>query len=193
MTDDSQGPDDLGYPDEKSLVQAARNGDGPAISRLFELLRGDLSTFLRRGTGEAVRRHGSLEDLTQEVWMRALGALEHLREDAEVADMRALVFKHARWTILGAAERARAFQGESVGPTNESGGQEQPAASTGPVTREDSMGWLKARIDSLGPEMAKVIHLRLEGLEFDEIAARIGISEAAARKRFERGTKSLTS
>jgi len=157
------------------------------------MVQADLTRNLERQAGGALRRHGYLDHHAQEVWLRVLGALGHLRAGADLEDLRAVLYQHARWAVLRAAERARDFQGESaLGPPGSRDPAPQGESSlTGPVTREDSVAWLRERIDALGPELAEVIHLRLEGVEFAEIAARLGISEGAARKRFERGTKRL--
>jgi len=78
------------------------------------MVQADLTRNLERQAGGALRRHGSLDDLAQEVWLRVLGALGHLRAGADLEDLRAVLYQHARWAVLRAAERARDFQGESA-------------------------------------------------------------------------------
>lgn len=86
---------------------------------------------------------------------------------------------------------ARRLAGESAagdGATAAIGG----TRATGPVTRRDQVEWLRALVERLPDRYARVVRLRLDGLGYADIAARLGVGEAAVRQRFSRVLRLLT-
>lgn len=190
-----QGSRELARAGQRILAQA-RGGSAQAQERLVRLFTPAVAAYVRRRTGARLARFVSEEDLVQEVLVRAIRALEHLREGADLGDFRRLLFLHARWVLQRRGREAGDFAGETLhgraplvdGPLE---GAVREPESTGPVTRLDRARWLHTLVRRLDPLYADALRPYLEGASFAEIAARLGIEEEAARKRVVRGTVML--
>jgi RNA polymerase sigma-70 factor (ECF subfamily) len=153
-----------------------------------------LRLLLAHQAGRAVRARVELEDLVQEVLLRAWTAREAL--PAEAAALRRFLARLARNVVVDAARALRAAKrdGGAVQRLERSAWSSarlEPAARTaGPATRavrgEDAARMLAA-FEALAPEHRRVIGLRqLEGLSARETARRMGRSEAAVHSLFRR-------
>lgn len=157
---------------------------------------GRLRLLLAHLAGRAVRSRVELDDLLQEVYLRALAHPERLPEEEEgdVA-LRRYLTRIARHTVIDVARAIRAAK--------RSGGEERlertawsrvgldPAAQTaGPATRVvagESLGRLLSRFEALSAEHRRVIGLRqFEGLSARDTARRMGRSETAIHSLYRR-------
>ncbi len=146
--------------------------------------------------GRAVRSRVELDDLLQEIYLRALAHPERLpsEEEGDAALGRYLT-RIARHTVIDVARAIRAAK--------RSGGEEQldrsdwshagldlAAQTAGPATRvvaDESRHRLLARFEALSAEHRRVIGLRqFEGLSARDTARRMGRSETAVHSLYRR-------
>ena len=177
--------------DPDPTIRAARRGASEAQDRLIEACRQDLERFLQKQMGPRLGRHYSLSDLGQETFLRAFRGIDRLRDDASLSDFRRYLYRHARWVAVELGRKAQDMFGESNAEDDRGPPRDVEASPTGEVTHRDDVAWLEARIDRLDPRYADVVRLRLKDLSFAEVADRLGIHEATARKRYLRAAAQL--
>ena len=176
-----------------NLIVSARTGDRSAREELHRQFSKSLARFLRSQVGKKLERTVSISDLSQESFLRSFDAIEHLPEDASRGDFEAMLFRNARWVVGSHARKHDRFAGESADDQEGLGAGAQRGAdrSAGSITRQDELRWFGEQIERLKPDQALVLRLRQQGLEFDEIASRLDLSEHAVRKRFLRAAVEL--
>lgn len=160
---------------------------------------GRLRLLLLHLAGPSVRSRVEVEDLLQEVYLRALVDPDRLPgpSDGENELFRYLrkIARHAVIDVVRAARAAKRDGREE--PLKRSdwsrGGPGQsriPARSPGPATRlvgEETAEQLARAYDRLTPEHRRILGLRkFEGLSAAEAGARMGRSEKAAHSLFRR-------
>ena len=181
----------------EQLISQARGGSSAAQNALVRHFEPIVAHYLRQCVGPRLARYLAIEDLTQEVLVRGVNGLNHLRTHAQLGDLQALLFRHAQWVVAQRGREAGGFVGETAHgrvPTEEpaeSLGGAGELSSTGPVTREDRANWIRSLLARLDKKYASALELYLEGRSYPEIAAALSIEEAAARKRVLRGAKLL--
>jgi RNA polymerase sigma factor (sigma-70 family) len=177
----------------KAVIAASRAGDAAAADELVERLAPDLFRWLERYMGPQLKRFLSVTDIAQESLTRILGPLDHMRPDGDLDDVRGLLFQNARWIILSRGNEARRFCGESAVGEACSPDQIAPEAdrSTNTVTLEDELRWMSELIVEMDGDLANVLHGRLDGVGFPELAERLELTESAVRKRFQRALEEL--
>lgn len=175
---------------EVDLLPAAQRGSTGAQDELVRRFTPMLERYLRGEVGKKLGRAVSVSDLCQETFVQSLRALDRLAPTASLDDFQAHLLRHAQWILGKQARHHERFRGESVA---ERAAQEleQPARTAGDVTRTDQREWMLSMVDRLDEKQAAVVRLRLQPMEFAEIAAELGISEMSARKRYVRGFHEL--
>lgn len=171
----------------------------PAIDRDHELLRhveaGELhaaGTLLVHGYADEVyalcramlRDPVQAEDLSQEVFVRAFGALSGFRKEASV---RTWLLRIARNRCIDAL---RALEREPVADDDEPDGQPaaEPSIADLTVYRQD----LRAGLDALTENERALVILRFgHGLGYDELAATFGSEQGAIRMRVSRAVAKM--
>jgi RNA polymerase sigma-70 factor, ECF subfamily len=135
--------------------------------------------YLRRKTGDADRA----EDLAQEVFADAAAALA--RGDWRPASMLAWLYTIAQRRFADEARRRRhSYHGVPVDDVVD----EVPAAEYGPGLARA----LSEAISRLSPSQQQVICMKLlRGSSFCDVAGAMGVSEAAAKMRFQRALTCL--
>ncbi len=163
---------------------------------------GRLRLLLAHLAGRAIRQRVELDDLVQEVYVRALTAARGLppEEAGELALWRFLV-RLARNTVIDAARSIRAVKrsgrtlplAHSAQSSWNHGGpraEEVLAKTAGPLTRvtaSEAGDRIRERFEALLPEHRRVIGLRqFEGLSARESGLRMGRSEAAIHSLYRR-------
>ena len=149
--------------------------------------------YLEQQSGLSLRRKIQVDDMCQDVFLRALRVLENLPETASTQDFINLVLKNAQWTILDAVKKNENFKGESNVPGGLVSIPIDPDVVGGEalvIEREESE-WLHALIERLDEIYASVLWLKLDGLETAEIADRLSITPAVVRKRYQRAIEAL--
>lgn len=157
---------------ETALLRAARR-DPAAFTALYRRLVGDVYEYLRGATRDA----DLARDLTAETFARTLESLPKFR-GLRAQSGRVYVFRVARRLV---AEQARSRSAEldacrrlEIIPPSEAGDGRDALAA----------------LDALTPEQREAVGLRvLLDREYAEVAARLGVSEATARKRVSRGLR----
>ena len=167
MTDNRDAPGD------HELVEAAKAGDRTAFAVLY-------AKYARMVHGIAIS-HVPVEDaqdVVQEVFLRALADLGHLREEGAFGAWLASIARHLSVDVL----RRRRRLGES---------DREPAAPGNPHDEFEARAALHA-IRELPRAYRETLMLRLvEGLTGPEIAERTGLTPASVRVNLHRGMKLL--
>jgi RNA polymerase sigma-70 factor, ECF subfamily len=158
--------------------------DPEHFGALYERYRDRIHAYLRsRTTSEE-----DAADLTQQVFAQALGALPRYR--ARQLSFGAWLFRIARNVAVDFHRRRKATVPLDLVPE-----ALQPAATEDTASRvleEESLARLRELFIALNAESRELLTLRFVGqLTAPEIAAVLGISEAAIRKRLTRLLQSL--
>ena len=165
--------------DDATLVCAARDGDRAAFGRLYE-------RYARMVHGVLLAKvpRGDVDDLVQDVFLRALGRLSTLRESRSFGG----------WLAAIARNLANDYHRRSV-----------PADPLADDTPDNALGRGSTRAEHEGPAIAildairslpdayrETLILRLvEGLTGPEIAARTGMTHGSVRVNLHRGMEQL--
>jgi RNA polymerase sigma-70 factor (ECF subfamily) len=194
--DDGEPKPDDGEPkpdDGEPRLGAADARSAPDAGALLAAHGARLRLLLAHQTGRAVRARVELDDLLQEVYLRAWAARDDL--PAEPAARARFLARIARNVVVDVARALRAAKRDGhAGPLERSAwsraGIEPAARSPGPATRAalgEDVARVQAAFEGLAPEHRRVIGLRqLEGRSARETARRMGRSEAAVHSLYRR-------
>ncbi|MBK9383719.1 MAG: sigma-70 family RNA polymerase sigma factor [Planctomycetes bacterium] len=184
-------PEDL-----EQLVRALRGVRSDLGSLMqSEVLRRVRSLCSQRlGAGDRLRGAMDSEDLTQDVLLDLIAAIEEFRGESWpefFAFVDALLgrrkVQHSR--RLGARKRGGFAEPEAL-PTE--GGAAPAASPSGLAAEDEERERARRLLESLPEEERRPIQWRLlEELSYAEIAQRLGLSEEAARQRVSRGLRRL--
>lgn len=174
-------------------VRSARNGDAGDFARLYEHIAPAVHTWasLRLRPNQAAMLDPG--DLVQEVWLRAWRRIDDF--DHERVPFRFWVFRIAKNVLLEASRQSR--RPDQLGRIRASGedGDADPLARVADsitavsrrVSRDEELGRFREAVAALPEDERKlVLHCGLEGLPLREVGERLGISEEAAGKRWQR-------
>lgn len=177
---------DPGGPGGLEDVRAAQAGDEEAFARIVRV-RGGLVTAL---LATRVRRRDDVQDLAQEVFLRAWRRLPDLREPERFTGWL------ARIAVNAALDHRRRAAVRPAGASLDDGNAPEPAADApapdrGLLVGEDFARVLEA-LGTLDERSRTAVALRfLEGLAVKEVAARTGDSPAAVAMRLTRALRAL--
>jgi RNA polymerase sigma-70 factor (ECF subfamily) len=144
------------------------------IEALYRAHGPDLLAYLRRRFGGAE----TAEDLLQETFARALGALDGI---SRAASPRAWLFGIARHVGLAALRRRRAA---SDLPAD--------AAAAGPAAADERLETVRQAMAGLPKDQRETLDLRLvHGLTYEEIADVLGIPVGTVRSRLHHAVRRL--
>lgn len=178
------GPDraslDAATSDEHSLVLAAQRDRG-AFAALYLRYAARIYAYLRTRTAST----DEATDLTQQVFMNALAALDRYRVGA--APFSAWLFRIA---MNAATDRHRrrqpTFPLEAALDISDGSNLEEQA------TRSDELRWLRVTVQALPTAEQELLALRFAGgLTSREIASLVRRSEAAVKKQLWRTLRAL--
>ena len=156
---------------EASLVEAARAGDGAAFGRLY-----DRYARMVHGLLLASVPRGEVDDLVQDVFLKAFRSLDSLRDGAAFPG----------WLARIARNRAQDHHRSRVRT------EELPEELAGPVPKDDEALAALQAIRALPQAYRETLTLRLvEGMTGPEIAARTGLTPDSVRVNLHRGMKLL--
>jgi len=167
-------------------VRAAQSGDEAAFARLVRRRQGLVIALL----AARVRGRADVEDLAQEVFLRAWRRLPELREPAKFVGWLARISVNAALDHrrrVAVRPRAGSLDGEDA---------PDPVAPGAPVGHGAVVGEEFARVlEALGdldPKTRTAVVLRfLEGMAVKEIAERLGDSPPAVAMRLTRAMRAL--
>jgi RNA polymerase sigma-70 factor (ECF subfamily) len=161
----------------------AREGDGEAFRALYRDLHPEVSRFVAR----RVRARADAEDLTARVFV---AFVERLRDyDRGRGSVRGWLLAIARNAIIDHFRRVRptATPGELLDAL--------PCDAAGPLDgllERERLDQLAALVRGLDPEARELLALRFaDGLRHREVAAILGLQEAAVKQRVSRILRDL--
>ena len=171
------------------LVARAQEGDRAAFDELVDRYRARVASLLRARLGGYLRTRVDVEDLLQEVFLRAFSCLTQFRWSEDEALFRWLS------TIAGNVvhEIARIEKRELLLPSDENLDTRE-VSPTRAFARHDRFDRLRTALDGLKPEYREVILLaRIQRLPIKDVADRIGRPPRATTQLLLRALKKLKS
>ena len=178
-----------GAPDEQ-LVAAAREGSDEAFEALFRRYRDRVVGYVRG----MVSDHGRAEDIVQEAFMSALASLR--RTDQEIV-FRPWIYEIAKNACIDHLRRARRAQEVSIdsddfSPAEESRISQTATGTDAAVARRGQLDSLRMAFDDLPPSQHQILVMReLEGLSYDSIGNRMGLTRGAVESLLFRARRRL--
>jgi|SRR3989338_5143411 len=163
------------------LVQQAQAGQSQAFAQLYDLYFDKLYLFIYY----RVQHREIAEDLTSQTWLKVL---QHLKKFNQAKG------KFSSWLYTVAINTVRDYYrarrpSDNLDDHPELAGPDQVAEQTGVKLELDRVA---ALLNHLPEEQRQIIILRLwQDLSYDQIAAIINKSEAAAKMMFSRALKIL--
>jgi RNA polymerase sigma-70 factor (ECF subfamily) len=165
--------------DDVTWVAAAQDGDRSAFGRLYE-------RYARMVHGVLLSRVpvGEVDDLVQDVFVRALRRLSALRETA----------RFGAWLVAIARNVANDYHRRSVPeePLTDDASDEEIQYGTSCADQDALAGAILEAVKSLSETYRETLILRLvEGMTGPEIAARTGMTHGSVRVNLHRGMQQL--
>ncbi len=182
------------------VVERAKRGDQDAFFWLYRKHQSRLAVFIRYQMSEALRRRYEIDDVMQELFLRAFRDLPHFEYQSPGSFLRWL-FQVARNTLRDLARfedrQKRQVEHESPLRTAESISGVEPANSQTPsriLFQRERLAHLLRGLDALAEVDREIILLaKVEGLTSDEMAQRLGRSKAQVSLSLHRALKRLRS
>jgi len=173
----------------QGLARRAGEGDAASFTALYERMGPALYTWVALRLPAPLKGVLGPEDVLQEVWVRALRSL--VRFDPERGGFRRWMIQIAKHTLLDCLRRQRALKLSPQGGLKQAEFLEevpdQVTSITRRVARQEIVHIFLERVRELDePDQSLLILAGLEGLPMSEAAGRVGISEAAGAKRWQR-------
>jgi RNA polymerase sigma-70 factor (ECF subfamily) len=195
-----------GRPPGKDLIQRARNGDRDAFDLLTRNHQRPLRAIVAAQLGPGLRGRVEVEDLLQDVLLRAFRSRKQFRGETEDAFRGWLagiaqhaVADRARRLTAGKADYRREvpLEANPAGGSNDSSSLafEAPSPQTSPsriLLREERLQRLLEAIQTLSPDHRQVVLLTLvERLPAREVGLRMGRSDKAVSMLLLRAMRAL--
>ena len=177
---------------DQRLVDAVRRGDDRAFEILYERYQRRIHTYVFR----MVKDHGRAEDVTQEVFV---SALRRMRETEQPLAFKPWLYQIAKNGCIDAFRRSKRAEevsydaDEALAPADHS-----KLVGTGPspdaaVAAKQEIESLCGAFGGLSETHHEILVLReLEGLSYQEIGKRMGMSRAAVESTLFRARRRLT-
>ena len=170
------------------LVRRAQNGDREAAGELIRRYEGRVRASVRRRLGADLRKRIDTDDIFQSAIAASLDGLKGLHFEGEDALIGWLTTVAER-RLIGAVRRHRAGKRDVSRESPLRSADRIQAGRTSPTqgaVRGEAQQSVKRAVSRLPPDERRVVELRsYEGLTFEEIATRLGLSDRhAARERF---------
>ena len=170
--------------DEKKLIRQAQSGDQAAFASLVEANQRLVYSLAVQRVGN----HYDAEEIAQTVFIKAWRSLPSFRGDASLSTWLYRLTVNAATDFLRQRKRDHLSLDDPDLPpvTDPSPGPEETAHR-----REQRRALLQA-VDALPDNARTILLLReLDGLSYDEIAARTGLPMGTVRSRLARARRSL--
>ena len=176
-------------PDEQ-LVAAARDGSDVAFEALFLRYRSRVVGYVRG----MVSDHGRAEDIVQEAFMSALRALRSSDQDIAFRPWIHEIAKNACIDHMRRARRAQevSIDSEDFGAQDEGRLSESVAQTEAAVAGRADLESLRMAFGDLPESQHQILVMReLEGLSYDKIGSRMGLSHGAVESLLFRARRRL--
>jgi RNA polymerase sigma factor (sigma-70 family) len=177
-------------PTDEHLVCLARTGSSAAFDALFRRYHVRIVAYVRR----IVSDHGGADDIVQDVFISAFRNL--LSSDREIA-FKPWVYEIAKNACIDQLRRARRASEVSIHSERfrdrDEGRLAAAVRSThAEVSRREKLETLKMAFNELPQRQHDVLVMReLEGLSYDKIGSRIGLSRSAVESMLFRARRRL--
>ncbi len=171
----------------QQLVERAKAGDRAAFESIVEQFHDRLQSAIRRQLG--VHRHADIDadDVVQETFVRAFGAMGRFRWRGQDS-LYPWLYGIARNVVLKFAERSDSTRTLEI-PERMAADNVAPSKA---ARREERFDRLQSCLGKLKPEYREVLRLaRLEGLTIKEIAQRMNRTEYAIKHLMARAIRQL--
>jgi RNA polymerase sigma factor (sigma-70 family) len=179
--------------DDRDLVVGVRAGDDRAFELLYQRYQPRIAAYVRG----MVRDHGRAEDITQEVFISALGRMREERE-REIL-FKPWIYEIAKNKCIDAFRRGRAtsevsFDAQDAIGADEHGRLAEPGATPdSAVEGKVAIDNLCGAFGGLSPVHHDILVLReFDGLSYREIGERLGMSRPAVESTLFRARKRLS-
>jgi len=175
---------------DEQLVALAQAGSSEAFASLFRRYRPAIARYAGRLLGDDARA----EDIVQEVFLSALRSIRSLDRPS---GFKPWLYRIAHNTCVD--HMRRTYRGDEVSmdatplPASEEIRLFRRAPSThAAVTQREDFKNLREAFGGLPPSQSEVLVMReLEGLSYDQIAARMGITRASVESMLFRARQGL--
>lgn len=191
MTEQAPPPPPPEREDTERLALAAARGEAPPFAELYERIAPALYTWADLRIRPSLRAWVEPGDIVQEVWCRALEAIE--RFDQDRTSFRYWVFRVAKNVLLEASRKAGRSGpgGPAAGSTARQrtldGVPDSISGVSHRLSRDESIHRFHDWIRELeGADRDLLLHHGLEGMTHAQVAVRLQIGEEAATKRWQR-------
>jgi RNA polymerase sigma factor (sigma-70 family) len=175
---------------EHELITAARRGDDRAFEELYARYRDRIGAFIRSRVGD----YGRAEDVAQEVF---ISALRRLRASDRPIHFKPWIYEIAKNACIDEHRRTRRAREVSLEIDEEAGGP-RPLLSLAPtppaaVETKQRLDDLRGAFGGLSESHHQLLVLReLEGLSYEEIGVRTGMSRQMVESALFRARRKLT-
>jgi RNA polymerase sigma factor (sigma-70 family) len=176
---------------EQELLEAARGGDDRAFEELYSRYRERISAFILG----RVHDHGRAEDIAQEVFM---SALRRLRVSEHAIAFKPWIYEIAKNACIDEFRRSQRAREVSLDADEEFAGGQRALHSispTPPAAMESKQRFddLRSALGGLSDNHHQLLVMReFEGLSYDEIGARTGMSRQMVESALFRARRKLT-
>jgi RNA polymerase sigma factor (sigma-70 family) len=175
---------------EGSLIVAARDGDDRAFAELYARYRDRISAYIHRRVAD----HGRAEDVAQEVF---ISALRRIRNSDQAIVFKPWIYEIAKNACID--EHRRMVRSREVPLGDEADGPVAPrplrsVAPTPPAVLESKLQLqdLRGAFGGLSENHHRLLVMReFEGLSYDEIGQRLGMSRQMVESALFRARRKL--
>lgn len=179
-----KGADD---PDEARLVQKAREGDREAFGELVRKYQ----RLIFRVVGGFLRNPADVEDVAQEAFVKAFGAMSTFRPGAPFAPWMIRIATRASYDRLRQRRRASETAWEDLAPGEQRVAQDL-MRGTQPEDQTVARDLAERAMACLAPKDRQALILtHLQGYTTAEVAQAMGCSALAVRLRLHRGRRAM--
>jgi RNA polymerase sigma factor (sigma-70 family) len=175
---------------DEHLVAAVRDGSDEAFEALYRRYRPRILSYVRG----MCQDHARAEDVTQEAFMSALRGLR--ASDREIA-FRPWIYEIAKNACIDHLRRAGrsaevSIDSEDFGPQDEGRISQSVAGTDAEVARRSELESLRMAFGDLPSSQHEILVMReLEGLSYDRIGSRMGLSRGAVESMLFRARRTL--
>jgi RNA polymerase sigma factor (sigma-70 family) len=175
---------------DSQLVVAARGGSDIAFEALFRRYRDRITAYVR----SIVKDHARAEDIVQDVFMSALRSLRS--SDREIA-FKPWIYEIAKNACIDYVRKARrtaevSIDSDDFSPVDEGRMSVGVASSDAAYSAREELDALRMAFGDLPDAQREVLVSReLEGLSYDGISRRTGLSRSAVESMLFRARRTL--
>ena len=175
---------------DSQLVVAAQQGSDMAFEALFRRYRDRITAYVR----SIVMDHGRAEDIVQDVFM---SALRSLRSTEREVLFKPWVYEIAKNACIDHIRKARrgsevSIDSEDFTPADEGRMSIGVASTDAAFSAREDLDSLRMAFDDLPDAQREVLVSReLEGLSYDKISSRTGLSRSAVESMLFRARRTL--